>query len=230
MFSTNDHQRVLNVLGKLIPPGTTARWARISKVPELKLHAKVEAFTWIQTNRNGGGFKIILSYGKHVSSHSCILTRMFTDFLCYVRSRIEETKTITNRRSTLVMPINHAINSSRDLEFLIDGQWYPFGRVLPNRVRMLKEPDTTNWILRGGAVKKRYSCSRILSPLPPPPSYPLPIPPPPVLTSEYNMIFDFDEPYLNSPTASDPFIDQYDNVLDLNYSDKLPNILDNGMW
>ena len=157
---------VIRVLSTIIPVGTVVRWARTSKVPDLQLMARVETYTWHYTSRNGGGFNIILSFGDILAPHSRILREMHKQFISYVKTCVyNKVPPVNKRRKELKVPLSTTTNSSRDLHFNVNGKWMTFGELLPNEVRMLKQPYTSLWI-------QQNRKSMQLSALPLPPSIP----------------------------------------------------------
>lgn len=98
--------------------------------------------------RRGGAFVILCDYGNMVKQeHRMVLKQMLEDYSQYVLTlSTTNASPIKKRRKSYQVCRNKAVNSSNDLELLIDGRWVPFGQYMPTPVRELQPSAVSMWL------------------------------------------------------------------------------------
>ena len=141
---------ILRVLSRY--NGVPIRWGKTKKIKDMFIGYLVGA-SFTPTSRMGGGFNLKINYGDIVDDgHQTTMKRMQKDYFQVLQSYIDsangERVFINNKR--IVIPRTTSRNASTDLELFIPyfgvNRWIPFGKFMPNSVRMLDE-----WSAKGNA-------------------------------------------------------------------------------
>lgn len=136
--------------------GTACRFGRIHKIDKT-FNGMVRDVVWNgPCKRRGGGFELICDYKDlKGESHKVVLRRMFEDYTKHVAYLVaKKVKPLKKRRKAYTMSVNTTINSAKDLQLCIGGEWKPLHQVFPSDVRELEPASCRLWLKahNGGAT------------------------------------------------------------------------------
>ena len=163
---TNEIQRILEKLRRIIGNGVNISFGRVSKTDEI-LIGQMYDVQYKECSRRGGGFIFMCAYNSksgggvlHNAPHQEVLKMMLYDYVAIIKNLRETRAPCKKRRMGFTEPRNLAINASHDLRIKIDDQWVHLNELIPTSVRELNSAAVQLWLNEPGTEVDFLQVSR----------------------------------------------------------------------